>query len=115
MSYYAKAVNIIVGGKGGGVVYNDVGTGFGAVALSTANSQNKSLGVDLSQDGSFRIDGQRLYSLSIHNNYALHNIVIDIKGKGFQFYTLPLGRWQTTRHYIIKDLNNRNQPFSPSN
>ncbi len=89
LTYYAKAVNIIAGGKGGGVVSNDVGAG--AVAASTAKTPNKSLGVDLSQDGSFRIDGQRLYNLSIHNNYAVHNIVIDIKGKGFQFYTFTFG------------------------
>jgi thiol-disulfide isomerase/thioredoxin len=89
LTYYAKAVNIIAGGKGGGVVSNDVGTV--AVAASTAKTPNKSLGVDLSQDGSFRIDSQRLYNLSIHNNYAVHNIVIDIKGKGFQFYTFTFG------------------------
>jgi thiol-disulfide isomerase/thioredoxin len=89
LTYYAKAVNIIAGGKGGGVVSNDVGAG--AVAASTAKTSNKSLGVDLSQNGSFRIDGQRLYNLSIHNNYAFHNIVIDIKGKGFQFYTITFG------------------------
>jgi hypothetical protein len=66
--------------------------GTGAGAASNANTQNKSsLGVDVSQDGSFRIDDQRLYNLSIHNNYAVHNIVIDIKGKGFQFYTLTFG------------------------
>jgi hypothetical protein len=47
--------------------------------------------VDLSQDSSFRIDGQRLYNLAIHNNYAAHYILIDIKGKGFQFYTLTFG------------------------
>ena len=88
--YYAKAVNIIAGGKGEGVVSNDVGAGAVAAA-STTRTPNKSLGVDLSQDSSFRIDGQRLYNLSIHNNYAVHNIVIDIKGKGFQFYTFTFG------------------------
>ena len=89
LTYYAKAVNIIAGGKG--VVSNDGGDVAGAVAASTAKTPNKSLGVDVSQDGSFRIDGQRLYNLSIHNNYAVHNIVIDIKGKGFQFYTFTFG------------------------
>ena len=90
MTYYAKAVNIIAGGKGGGVVFNDAAPGAVA-ASSTAKTPNKSLGVDLSQDGSFRIDGQRLYNLSIHDNYAVHNIVVDIKGKGFQFYTFTFG------------------------
>lgn len=51
----------------------------------------KSLGKDLSSGGSFRIDGQRLYNLAIHNNYAAHSILIDVKGKGFQFYTFTFG------------------------
>jgi hypothetical protein len=88
--YYAKSVNIIAGGDGGGVVSNDEGI-EGAAAASTAKIPNKSLGVDLSQDGSFRIDGQRLYNLAIHDNYTAHNIVIDVKGKGFQFYTFTFG------------------------
>ncbi|MFZ0344168.1 MAG: redoxin family protein, partial [Nitrososphaeraceae archaeon] len=76
LPYHAKSVNIIAGGKGGGVVFNDDEEGGGAVAASTAKIPNKSLGADLSQDGSFRIDGQRLYNLAIHNNYTAHNIVI---------------------------------------
>jgi thiol-disulfide isomerase/thioredoxin len=89
LPYHAKSVNIIAGGKGGGVVFND--EGGGAAAASTAKIPNKSLGADLSQDGSFRIDGQRLYNLALHNNYTAHNIVIDVKGKGFQFYTFTFG------------------------
>jgi thiol-disulfide isomerase/thioredoxin len=85
LTYHAKSVNIIAGGKGGGVVSND------ERATTTTKIPNKSLGADLSQDGSFRIDGQRLYNLAIHNNYADHNIVIDVKGKGFQFYTFTFG------------------------
>jgi hypothetical protein len=88
LTYYAKSVNIIAGGKGGGSVFNDEGIEGAAAAASTSN---KSLGEDLSSDGSFRIDGQRLYNLAIHNNYAVHNIVIDVKGKGFQFYTFTFG------------------------
>src|ERR671919_1906480 len=91
LTYYAKSVNIIAGGKGGGAVFNDEGVGVGAAAASTSKIPNKSLGEDLSPDGSFRIDGQRLYNLAIHNNYAVHNIVIDVKGKGFQFYTFTFG------------------------
>ncbi len=91
LPYHAKSVNIIAGGKGGGVVFNDDEEGGGAAAASTAKIPNKSLGADLSQDGSFRIDGQRLYNLAIHNNYTAHNIVIDVKGKGFQFYTFTFG------------------------
>ena len=89
LTYHAKSVNIIAGGKGGGVVFNDEGEG--AAAGSTAKIPNKSLGADLSQEDSFRIDGHRLYNLAIHNNYTAHNIVIDIKGKGFQFYTFTFG------------------------
>jgi thiol-disulfide isomerase/thioredoxin len=90
LKYYAKSVNIIAGGKGGGVVFNDEGGGE-AAAASTLKISNKSPGEDLSPDGSFRIDGQRLYNLAIHNNYTAHNIVIDVKGKGFQFYTFTFG------------------------
>ena len=90
LTYYAKSVNIIAGGKGGGVVFNDEGTGGGADA-SQHQHPTTLLGKDLSSDGSFRIDGQRLYNLAIHNNYAAHSIVIDVKGKGFQFYTFTFG------------------------
>ena len=86
--YYAKSVNIIAGGRGGGVVFNDEGIGGAAAAASKSNN---SLGQDLSSDGSFRIDGQRLYNLAIHNIYTTHSIVIDVKGKGFQFYTFTFG------------------------
>jgi thiol-disulfide isomerase/thioredoxin len=88
--YYAKSVNIIAGGKGGGVVINDKGGGVAATTAATTTSNN-SRGEDLSSDGSFRIDGQRLYNLAIHNNYAAHYIIIDVKGKGFQFYTFTFG------------------------
>jgi thiol-disulfide isomerase/thioredoxin len=84
LTYYGKSVNIIAGGKGEGVVSNDEGP---AARLTS----NNSLGEDLSSDGSFRIDGQRLYNLAIHNNYTAHSIVIDVKGKGFQFYTFTFG------------------------
>jgi thiol-disulfide isomerase/thioredoxin len=84
LTYYGKSVNIIAGGKGGGVVFNDK-------VASPSLKSNNSLGEDLSSDGSFRIDGQRLYNLAIHNNYTAHSIVIDVKGKGFQFYTFTFG------------------------
>jgi hypothetical protein len=90
-------VNIIAGGKGGGIVSNDNDDkldagGYGqATGNSTANISDNSLGQDLSSDGSFRIDGQRLYNLAIHDNYAAHYTLIDIKGKGFQFYTFTFG------------------------
>jgi thiol-disulfide isomerase/thioredoxin len=95
--YYAKSLNIIAGGKGEGTVSNNnddkLGAGgYGqAAGNSTSNISDNSLGQDLLSDGSFRIDGQRLYNLAIHNNYAAHYILIDIKGKGFQFYTFTFG------------------------
>ena len=85
--YYGKSVNIIAGGNGRGVVSNDKEKEVTALPAQS----NSSLGEDLSSDGSFRIDGQRLYNLSIHNNYTGHTIVIDVKGKGFQFYTFTFG------------------------
>jgi thiol-disulfide isomerase/thioredoxin len=88
--YYAKSVNIIAGGRGAGIVTNDK-EGGGPAATTTTAASNKSLGEDLSSDGSFRIDGQRLYNLSIHDNYAAHYIIIDVKGKGFQFFTFTFG------------------------
>ena len=60
LTYYAKSVNIIAGGKGGGVVFNDEGIKGAAAGVPSINS----LGEDLSSDGSFRIDGQRLYNFS---------------------------------------------------
>jgi thiol-disulfide isomerase/thioredoxin len=95
--YYAKSVNIIAGGRGEGIVSNGNDNKLGAggygqaAGNSTANMSDNSLGQDLLSDGSFRIDGQRLYNLAIHNNYAAHYILIDIKGKGFQFYTFTFG------------------------
>ena len=85
--YYGKSVNIIAGGSGRGVVFNDKEKEGSALPTP----RNRSLGEDLSSDGNFRIDGQRLYNLSIHNNYTGHTIVIDVKGKAFQFYTFTFG------------------------
>jgi thiol-disulfide isomerase/thioredoxin len=97
--YYAKSVNIVAGGKGEGIVINDndndehrVAGANGQVVLSaSANMSNKSLGQDLSQNGSFTIDGQRLYNLAMHDDYDAHFIIIDVKGKGFQLYTFTFG------------------------
>jgi hypothetical protein len=101
--YYAKSANIVAGGTGGGIVSNDndkaatvgvEGGGHGQeapAANSTAARINNSLGKDLAADGSFRIDGQRLYNLSMHTDYNVHSMVIDIKGKGFQLYTFTFG------------------------
>lgn len=105
--YYAKSTSIVAGGKGGGIVSNDndkaatVGVGGGGAggrggqeptaANSTSGIIHNPLGEDLAADGSFRIDGQRLYNLSMHTDYNVHSVVIDIKGKGFQLYTFTFG------------------------
>lgn len=85
--YYGKSVNIIAGGNGSGVVFNDKEKEGSAEAVPS----NSSLGEDLTPDSSFRIGGQRLYNLAIHNNYTGHTILIDVKGKGFKFYTFTFG------------------------
>jgi thiol-disulfide isomerase/thioredoxin len=93
--YYARSVNMVAGGQGEGTVYNDNESAAGrhgkATVNSTADVSNDSLGLDLSQNGSFKIDGQRLYNLAMHNDYNVHSIVIDVKGKGFQLYTFTFG------------------------
>jgi hypothetical protein len=69
--------------------------GYGqATGNSTANISDNSLGQDLSSDGSFRIDGQRLYNLALHNDFAVHYILIDIKGKDFNSIPLLSARWR---------------------
>ena len=93
--YYAKSVNMVAGGKGEGTVYNGNESAADrhdkATVNSRADASNDSLGLDLSQNGSFKIDGQRLYNLAMHNDYNVHSIVIDVKGKGFQLYTFTFG------------------------
>jgi thiol-disulfide isomerase/thioredoxin len=82
LTYYAKDVNIVAGGHGQkGIVTED-----GATKIS-----NNSLGKDLTPDGKFVLDGQRLYNLALHNNYGSHSIIINVNGKGFQLYTFTFG------------------------
>jgi thiol-disulfide isomerase/thioredoxin len=91
LTYFAKAVNIVAGGKGQvGLVKVVTGDSEGAVGGASPKSKI-SLGVDLSQDGKFTIDGQRLYNLALHDSYRSHSIIIDVKGKGFQLYTFTFG------------------------
>jgi hypothetical protein len=81
LTYYAKTLNIVAGGNGQqGVVTED------GVAVT-----NKSLGKDLSHDGKFVTDGQRLYNLALYDNYGAHSVIINITGKGFQLYTFTFG------------------------
>lgn len=82
LTYNARAVNIVAGGHGQqGIVTED-----GATKIL-----NNSLGKDLTQDGKFVLDGQRLYNLALYNNYGSHSIIIDVSGKGFQLYTFTFG------------------------
>src|SRR5919108_580492 len=78
--YSAKSVNMVAGGNGEVSISEDGSTLLG-----------KYRGEDLSEEGKFAIDGQRLYNLSMHDNYGAHSIVIDVKGKGFQAYTFTFG------------------------
>ena len=78
--YSAKSVNIVAGGKGEVTVSEDGSTLVGKYREAA-----------LSDGGKFKTDGQRLYNLSIHDDYGAHSIVIDIKGKGFQAYTFTFG------------------------
>ena len=82
LTYNARAVNIVAGGHGQqGIITED-----GATKIL-----NNSLGKDLTQDGKFVLDGQRLYNLALYNNYGSHSIIINVSGKGFQLYTFTFG------------------------
>ena len=82
LTYNARAVNIVAGGHGQqGIVAED-----GATQIL-----NNSLGKDLTPNGKFVLDGQRLYNLALHNNYGSHSIIINVSGKGFQLYTFTFG------------------------
>lgn len=78
--YSAKSINMVAGG-----------TGEVSISEDGSTLQGKHRGEDLSEEGKFAIDGQRLYNLSSHDDYGAHSIVIDIKGKGFQAHTLTFG------------------------
>ena len=55
MTYYAKDLNIVAGGHGQqGLVTEDGAT----------KKSNNSIGKDLTPDGEFVLDGQRLYNLA---------------------------------------------------
>ena len=82
LTYNARAVNIVAGGHGQqGIVTEDEAT----------KVLSNSLGKDLTQDGKFVLDGQRLYNLALYNNYGSHSIIINVSGKGFQLYTFTFG------------------------
>lgn len=79
LQYSAKAVNIVAGGAGTVHVAED-----GKPVADFA-------GRDVAEDGSFEIDGQRLYNLVSHSRYGQHTLTIDVTGEGFQIYTFTFG------------------------
>jgi hypothetical protein len=46
-----------------------------------------SIGKDLTPDGKFVLDRQRLYNSALHKSYGAYSIIINVSGKGFQLYT----------------------------
>ena len=80
LSYYAKAVNIVAGGKGELHILED-----------NSPLDDSSSGTDISKDGTVKIDGQRLYNVVEHEEYGNHQIAIEVAGRGFQIYTFTFG------------------------
>ena len=80
--YSAKAVNLVAGGTGEGMVHED-----------DSLLSNNSRGVDTKNDSKFVIDFPRLYNIVNHQPYDddFHSLVIDVKGKGFQAYAFTFG------------------------
>jgi thiol-disulfide isomerase/thioredoxin len=80
LSYSAKAVNIVAGGRGDLHILED-----------NSRLDNSSRGMDISEDDTVKIDGQRLYNIASHEDYGNHQIAIDVVGRGFQIYTFTFG------------------------
>ena len=83
--YSAKAVNLVAGGTGQGIVHED-----------DSLLSNSSKGVDTANknDSQFVIDYPRLYNIVNHQSYDdenFHLLVIDVKVKGFQAYVFTFG------------------------
>ncbi|MDX1371577.1 MAG: thioredoxin family protein [Nitrososphaeraceae archaeon] len=79
LRYDSKAVNIVAGGDGNFTVTQD--------GILIKDDQSK----DSSRDGTFMVDGQRLYNVVTNKDYGQHTIKIDVQGKGFQIYTFTFG------------------------
>src|SRR6478752_1357786 len=77
--YSAQYVNLVAGGTGQGIVYED-----------NSLLSNHSKGVDTAnKDSKFVIDYPRLYNIVNHQSHGdedFHSLIIDVKGKGFQAY-----------------------------
>jgi thiol-disulfide isomerase/thioredoxin len=80
LSYSAKAVNIVAGGKGELHILED-----------NSSLDDSSSGRDISEDGTVKINGQRLYNVVEHEGYGNHQIAIEVVGRGFQIYTFTFG------------------------
>ncbi|HEX2067610.1 MAG TPA: thioredoxin family protein [Nitrososphaeraceae archaeon] len=86
LAYSAKSVNIVAGGKGEGGG-EELSISENGVALTNKSGR----GIDLSEQGKLVVDGQRLYNIVMHEGYDWRSLIIDVKGKGFQIYTLTFG------------------------
>jgi thiol-disulfide isomerase/thioredoxin len=80
LSYSAKAVNIVAGGKGELHILED-----------NSPLDYSTRGTDISEDGTVKIDGQRLYNVVEHGDYGNHQVAIKVAGRGFQIYTFTFG------------------------
>ena len=87
LAYSAKSVNIVAGGKGEGEGGEELSISENGVALTNKSGR----GIDLSEQGKLVVDGQRLYNIVMHEGYDWRSLIIDVKGKGFQIYTLTFG------------------------
>ena len=84
--YSAKSANIVAGEKGA-VAAAKLSISEDGSALTNKSGR----GIDLSDQGKLVVDGQRLYNLSMHEEYDWHSLIVDVKGKGFQIYTFTFG------------------------
>jgi thiol-disulfide isomerase/thioredoxin len=80
LSYSAKAVNIVAGGNGELNILED------NFPLNSSSG-----GMDVSEDGIVKIDGQRLYNIIAQEDYGSNQLVIEVAGRGFQIYTFTFG------------------------
>ena len=79
--YSAKAINIVAGGKGELRILED----------NNSPLNDNFRGTDVSEDGTVKINGQRLYNIVGHEEYGNYQIVIEVVGRGFQIYTFTFG------------------------
>jgi thiol-disulfide isomerase/thioredoxin len=81
LSYSAKAVNIVAGG----------GKSELHILEDSSPIDEGSSGTYISEDGTVKIDGQRLYNIVEHEGYGNYQITIEVAGRGFQIYTFTFG------------------------